>query len=727
MSANLDRLYELLPAIYRVRDAEQGEPLRSLLQVISEQADIVEQDIQQLYENLFIETCDDWVVPYLGDLIGYQPVADAGQPSDSATTQGRQRNKVLNPRREIANTLRYRRRKGALALLECLANDVAGWPARAVEFYPLLAWSQHLNYLRPKQGRTVNLRNGDALQRLAGPFDELAHFVEVRRINSGLSQGRYNLAAVGLFVWRLQAYSVSKTPSKSKTPACCIEEVAPHCYTFSALGNDTPLYNRPVPESEVASIADELNVPVPIRRLALDNENIDAPVYYGEDNSFAIWAPGWPDKHSPQPVPRQLIVSADLSDWRYKSHKGKLAVDPVLGRMVFPSKQLPKKVSVSYYYGFSANIGGGEYQRMLQQPEKSLIIAVCGQEQFQKALEPWQAGQPLKDQPASAVIEISDSGVYVLPINLALAAKHNLQIRAANERRPIIRLLDWQTDQPDSLSITGEAESHLVLDGLLVAGRGVLVEGGISSVTLRHTTLVPGWSLEPDCQPCRPAEPSLYVVNSQACITIEHSIVGSIQISNDEVGADPIVIRISDSVVDATGWECTGEECTAPEYQAIGSPGSGFAYALLSIMRSTVLGSVTTHAITLAEDSIFMGAVCVARRQLGCMRFCYVPPESRTPRRFNCQPDDVTKMLVGEAKIREQLRVRPQFNSTRYGKPEYCQLAQNCAVEIARGAEDESEMGVFHDLYQPQRLANLQTRLQQFTPAGADAGIILAS
>jgi hypothetical protein len=48
-------------------------------------------------------------------------------------------------------------------------------------------------------------------------------------------------------------------------------------------------------------------------------------------------------------------------------------------------------------------------------------------------------------------------------------------------------------------------------------------------------------------------------------------------------------------------------------------------------------------------------------------------------------------------------------------------------VEITRGAEDESEMGVFHDLYQAQRLANLQTRLQQFTPAGADVGIILAS
>jgi hypothetical protein len=36
-------------------------------------------------------------------------------------------------------------------------------------------------------------------------------------------------------------------------------------------------------------------------------------------------------------------------------------------------------------------------------------------------------------------------------------------------------------------------------------------------------------------------------------------------------------------------------------------------------------------------------------------------------------------------------------------------------------------MGVFHDLYQPQRAANLETRLTEYTPAGLDVGIIFAS
>jgi hypothetical protein len=75
----------------------------------------------------------------------------------------------------------------------------------------------------------------------------------------------------------------------------------------------------------------------------------------------------------------------------------------------------------------------------------------------------------------------------------------------------------------------------------------------------------------------------------------------------------------------------------------------------------------------------------------------------------------------------EELRVQPQFNSLRYGTPTYCQLADACATEIKRGASDQSEMGAFHDLYQPQREANLRARLDEYIPAGMDAGIIFAS
>ena len=77
MSVPLDWLYSLLPALYRRRDAIQGEPLRALLGVMQDEMSAVRDDIDALYENWFVETCDDWVVPYIGALVG------AGQLSAS--------------------------------------------------------------------------------------------------------------------------------------------------------------------------------------------------------------------------------------------------------------------------------------------------------------------------------------------------------------------------------------------------------------------------------------------------------------------------------------------------------------------------------------------------------------------------------------------------------------------------------------------------------------------
>jgi hypothetical protein len=122
----------------------------------------------------------------------------------------------------------------------------------------------------------------------------------------------------------------------------------------------------------------------------------------------------------------------------------------------------------------------------------------------------------------------------------------------------------------------------------------------------------------------------------------------------------------------------------------------------------------------------------VGRRQIGCLRFCTVPPGSRTPRRYRCQPDGVLA-AVAEGSDRETLRaaeilrVRPLFDAVRYGRPDYARLSLACAPEITRGADDESEMGVFHDLYAPQRAANLRARLDEYAPAAMDAGIIYAS
>ena len=84
--------------------------------------------IDRLWEDQSIETCDDWVIPYLADLLATNLV-----PSMDARGQ----------RLDVANTIYYRRRKGTVALLEQLAADVTGWDARVIEFFRRLARTRH--------------------------------------------------------------------------------------------------------------------------------------------------------------------------------------------------------------------------------------------------------------------------------------------------------------------------------------------------------------------------------------------------------------------------------------------------------------------------------------------------------------------------------------------------------------------------------------------------------
>ncbi|CAM5529907.1 hypothetical protein SANTM175S_08988 [Streptomyces antimycoticus] len=54
-------------------------------------------------------------------------------------------------------------------------------------------------------------------------------------------------------------------------------------------------------------------------------------------------------------------------------------------------------------------------------------------------------------------------------------------------------------------------------------------------MVLRHCTLVPGWSLEPECEPRSPDEPSLVLERTTACVQIERSILGTIEVIGVEV------------------------------------------------------------------------------------------------------------------------------------------------------------------------------------------------
>ncbi|WP_431819304.1 hypothetical protein [Burkholderia sp. F1] len=770
MNHDPDFLYALVPAIYRLRDAGEGYPLRALLRVVAEQADTIERDIDGLYDNWFIETCDDWVVPYIGALIGYEPLLPTA-PSDDASGRGcncdcdcdcaeKGGANGTSGRREVANTIRYRRRKGTFGVLGDIAAAVGDWPAHAVEFYRRLAVTQNIDYLHMRRGRLVDLREPPDWRGAA--FDGRARTIDVRRIDSTHTPGVDNIPEVGVYVWRLRAYTVTRAP------AYCYEEEAPNCFLFSALGNDTPLYADP------AALASAPRLPLPIGRRALEDSAIGSraggtsgmtsapghesdetgsssadeltdtlraiPTFYGPDASIMIWTspppqPGNASRLVPNdstdwlPVDASRIVAADLSDWHYRPLPGFVALDPELGRIVFPPGELRKQaVRVSYAYAFSADLGGGEYARRIDDPPQAAKYTVGQGGDFARladALAQWRA-----DAPAAAIVEIVDSGVYVEPVAIALAAGQSLQLRAANRRRPVLRLLDWQTSAPDALDIGGEGPSWFTLDGVIVTGRGVQAGGNVSGVTIRHSTLVPGWGLDCDCTAKRPSEPSVVASGALRCLRIERSIVGAIRVERDEVHDDPLRIVIRDSIVDALDNARV----------ALGASDAPCADASLEIRCSTVIGKVQAREIELAVDSIFDGTLTACRRQAGCVRFCYVPPGSRTPRRYECQPDGVEKAvgdryLAGDLTLAERdallaaerLRVSPEFASVRYGTPRYGRLANSCAPELRTGADDGSEMGALHLLYEPQRTANLQRRLTEFTPAQTDAGIVFAS
>src|SRR5262249_26696238 len=155
-----------------------GPPLKTFLSVIAEQVAVLRENLDQLYDDEFIETCSEWVVPYIGDLVGARGLF----VFPGAT---------FSQRALVANTLADRRRKGTAAILEQLARDVTEWDASVVDYFQLLALTQYMKHIRPKNVAFMSLRNKETLKTLGTPFEPSAHTAEVRRIPP--LRGRYNI------------------------------------------------------------------------------------------------------------------------------------------------------------------------------------------------------------------------------------------------------------------------------------------------------------------------------------------------------------------------------------------------------------------------------------------------------------------------------------------------------------------------------------------------------
>ena len=676
-----DQLYDLLPAVYRLRDAEGDGALRELLDVVAGQLEVLRDSIDQFYDDQFVETCADWVVPYLGDLVGYRPLHGVVAS-------------VASPRAEVANTIRYRRRKGTAAMLQQLARDVTGWPARAVEFFDRLTGTQYVNHYRPGKGGTVDLRRHEALGWIGGAvdrsgvgrpgaFDDLPHTAEMRRIATGA--GRYNIPNVGLFLWRVAAVPLVRVPL---TPVGDGRR-----YRLDQLGKDEPVYGPPSTEDDTVNLAQPGDVPLPLSRRYL-SDHLGA--YYGAAHGLLLEVPGGT-------MPGTVRI-CDLSDvgpgWAHEPPAGTVALDPVLGRVWFGTAAGGTPVG-TYHYGSALRLGAGGHDRGDPADGGVTPAELTGGAPIQPALDAAAGG---------GIVQLSDSWLYEQTPSVTVDPDASLTLRSANRQRPLLAVTG-----PVKLDLGQRAT--VVLDGLLVDGGPLVLDEQADTeprtIVLRDCTLAPG------------AEASLIVLHPFATVHIERCQLGAV------VAVDGATVSIVDSIVDAgqTGIAYAGRErpsgggrrtvtTAADRLVGDGLAGGG----ALTLEAVTVVGRV--HGVRLdVSNSLLVGQlptgdpwpgpVWADRRQVGCVRYSYLPDGSRTGPRYHCQPT-----AAG---------VRPQFTSLRAGDPAYGQLRLATPDAIRRGADDEGEMGAGHYLYQPQRESNLRTRLDEYLRFGLEAGIFYAS
>ncbi|MBN9559407.1 MAG: hypothetical protein J0H14_01600 [Alphaproteobacteria bacterium] len=688
MSLSADDIYALLPAIHRTRDAAVGEPLKALIGIIAEQASVIEQDLRGLYADQFIETCAPWVVPYIGDLIGWTGLFE-GIPNGARS------------RAEVGNTMGYRRRKGTVIALEQIGRDVTGRPVHIVEYFRRLAIDESFRHLRPHHAGFADLRRGAALERIGGAFDTLNRTVDVRRIASRVRAaatpdgaaldialhgvGKPNIPDIGAWIWRWIAYPVTGQPA---TP------VDARRFLFSTLGADMPLFNFPPPRESFASLT-------------------------------VVYADG-------TPLELDDICVCNLSDsgggWA-TAPAGKVAIDPVLGRIAFAAdRPAPAAVTLDYNYGFPADLGGGPYDRSSRLPLDrstvtwSRIIGAGATDIFGVPLTLADAVAEFNARPPGAVglivladfmvadIDLTGANAIQIPSGSQLwiigAEVHGAGAWTPTRSRVTLRgdINVFGVDAP-----TDAAQGQLFLNGLLIAGT-LRVSGHALGVTLQDSTLVPGRALTPHGLPANPGEPSLVAETAGGTLTLDRCITGPVLV---HAAASA---RVTNSVIDATArWRVA---YAGPDL--MGEGGS------LHVEDSTVIGKLRTHRLPLASNTIFLArrpvhdpwaaAIWCTRRQSGCVRFCFVPSDAITPGQYRCLPGANTSL---------EYALAPQFVSLRYGSPSYALLSGDCPVAVWQGADDESQIGAYHLLYETQGVGNLRTRIDEYLPFGLEAGIFL--
>jgi hypothetical protein len=269
----------------------------------------------------------------------------------------------------------------------------------------------------------------------------------------------------------------------------------------------------------------------------------------------------------------------------------------------------------------------------------------------------------------------------------------------------------------------------------LITGAGLRVSNTpgnqLRRLRLRHCTLVPA------------GPPTLVVEIPNVTVEIDHCLVGALRIAAGSA------VKIISSIVDATSETaiayCGTVSVPAGEPEAAGGA--------VERRNSTIVGKVRSVEFDLVSNSILVAALSAGdnwtapvrseKKQSGCVRFSFLPPGSLTPRRYRCQPDfeiatrielaekaaggPISATQVNAIRADVESWLAPSFSTLRYGLASYGQLRLACPAQLRAGADDEAEMGAFHDLYQRQRETNLRVRLEEYLRFGLEAGVFYDS
>lgn len=719
MSLDAQALFALLPAVYRTRDATEGGPLQALFEVIASQSAIVGENIEQLYDDQFIETCVPWVIPYIGDLLGYRPVFQTAAGTDS--------------RAEVANTIGYRRRKGTPIALQQVAGDVSGRAIVVVEEFRRLITTQSLRLPRPHHAACVDLRRGALVDDLADTaFDRSNRTLDVRRIAPRLRErpspdpasldidlhgpGRFNVPDVAVHLWRCRPWQIEQAPAFV---------VDARRFKFHPVGLDAPLFSLPpIDPQPFSRLHARLDVPQPIRRGEFGRRPAD---FYGQ--SLMLYANG-------VAVPVTRICCANLADraggaWCTVA-AGMIAIDPELGRVQFAADLTPpRELRLTYNYGFPAAIGGGPYDRTAalgaavptQAPADADFFAMVGTAAYPDlaaAVAGWNqapaGASGLIVLPAFErhVIDLTGARGIVLPAGSTLAIASGVALPPAGSRD-----LSWNhawasligdievvgAATPPSPDGAAPAVGQLILNGLLIAGQ-LAFRGNAVVAQLSDLTLVPG--LGTPCPGLCPATPSLRI-DGGATLCLSRCICGPVAAS--AAGS----VRIEGSIVDAG----------SPYGVAYAGTNGHAAGADLHIEDSTVIGRVRTRTLRLASNTIFFArlgrhdpwpaALWCSRSQAGCVRFCSLPARSITPRRYACLPPDEASADA----------LAPSFITLRYGHPAYALLSGDVPMAVWKGADNGSQIGAYCQIQETEAVANVQIRTAEYLPALLEAGVFL--